>query len=99
MESCVRSAPTLLRSASYCAALWSRRERSLTIMDLASVVFVTLFHDRKIARLGRKRVTVEVGVFQSINGVDAFLPVETKKLLEKLDSPGAKSDGRVSRCT
>lgn len=68
-------------------------------MKLAAIVFVALLHDGEVARLGWERVRVEVWVLQSVNGVDAFLPVETEKLLEELDSSGAKSSAQVSRFT
>lgn len=95
VKSCVRSTCSLLRTTPDSASLGSRRQSGLPIMKLSTIIFVALFHNRQIARSGWQRFRMKVRVFQCVDGIDAFLPVESKKLLEKFNSPRSIS-GRLS---
>lgn len=69
---------------------WSWREsRRLPVFTVFSAVkFMGVFELGKLMRFGRQRVCSEVRMFEGVDSIDAFAPVQLKKFREEGDGQG-----------
>lgn len=82
-KSCVR--PFKTPPNAHSATLRCRREGSLPIMEFPTIQFVAVLKARNIVWSCWVRVGLEIRMFQRIDRIDSFSPVECKKFLEKRD--------------
>ena len=67
------------------AALGSGRKSGPAVVELSTVKFVAVFKRRKVRRVGRSGVHLEIWVLKGVDGVDPGSPVKSEQLLEEGD--------------
>jgi hypothetical protein len=71
------------------AALRRGWQCRLTIVKLASVVFVAILESRQITGVSGERVIFEVRMFQGVISIDSFLPIELEQGIQQGNGSGA----------